>query len=706
MKKTAFFIVIILTISILAIAIVSKNQYDKIPNEASKLFEKNKNEMLSLAKKQVDSLFVNGSDTKIYPLYHNCKSRYVDGNPWENSGTAFREILYPTNYKDRLPKDIISTYHFAPENPDYKIGSDIIDGIKTEIILNSIKKEKITSFRVNWKGMWQSGWALGVNECWDGSIVQYIIIPYAISFRKQNHGIFGDYYTIDSALESAYQFLTESPQSKFKDNIVPYIDKFIQKPYINNEYYYLSPTKENFLVPRTAIAEGSAYDFYIENDYYYVFIRAFGIKKYNLVIQEEHVDYLKETYIDNERQSIKDFCKKACSVLGVLLIVFLFLFFRELKRKKQSFLQRMVRLCNPKQFIDNYNREKLEVANKIYNQALQIGENDTDAIVSLSKNIEEKLGLYVISKSEIKELKERANPKHFMNPYNSEKVTKANELYATLNTDKLSFSDYMLFMKQISELYDNGDNIKTGLKQSEATDKNKSVKTSSELTSTKNVIGEKEKKKEEANYGKTMTNKTPSQTKYDYGVYDEKNNNDITWDGFWEFIVAAIKILGVFLLSLLVLILSLMYLRAFYLGCLLSITSGILGFYLIKKFSRKKDDTPNKSKEEESPLYYIGIILFFIILLFVCFKNGGSRLLKNINTPSPSKLEMNDDHKEEVEKKSNKPTKQKVRTVDSYDNKKTFKDFDSQMKTIDGQMKMIEEKEKISKLPSEYDNYY
>ena len=73
------------------------------------------------------------------------------------------------------------------------------------------------------------------------------------------------------------------------------------------------------------------------------------------------------------------------------------------------------------------------------------------------KEIEEKMGLYIIYKSEIKKLKEKCNPKHFMKPYNSAKIAKANELYAKLDIERLSYSDYVYFKKQISELYDKDD---------------------------------------------------------------------------------------------------------------------------------------------------------------------------------------------------------------------------------------------------------
>lgn len=246
-----------------------------------------------------------------------------------------------------------------------------------------------------------------------------------------------------------------------------------------------------------------------------------------------------------------------------------------------------------------------------------------------------------------------------------------------------------------------GKSVETSIIQSKATEQNKTVETCSKLTSAKNVIEEKKNNKEEANSG--MTNKTPTQTKYDYGVYDD-NYNNIYWNGFLDFIVAAFKIFGVIFFTLLAFALSFMFIPNFYLGCILSISSGILSFYLIKKNSHTEDESSDKSKEERSPLYYTGLIVFTILLLFACYKIGESFILKSINSPSPSTIENTDAYKEEVKEK---PAKQSVHTDDSYNNdRNTSKEFDSQMKTIDNQMKMIEEKEKISRLPSENDYYY
>ena len=186
-----------------------------------------------------------------------------------------------------------------------------------------------------------------------------------------------------------------------------------------------------------------------------------------------------------------------------------------------------------------------------------------------------------------------------------------------------------------------GESVKTWISQFEAKEQDNSVETSSKLTSTNDKIGDEENKKEEVSA--SITNETSTQTKYDSVVHDDNINDEVMCDGFLEFIVAAIKILGVILISFLVLVLSLMYMRNFYLGFFLSISSGSLTYFLIKKNSRKKDDVSNASKEERSPLYYTSIILFIFLVLFVIFKSNDSLILQSINNnkkqTQPKKVE-------------------------------------------------------------------
>ena len=54
---------------------------------------------------------------------------------------------------------------------------------------------------------------------------------------------------------------------------------------------------------------------------------------------------------------------------------------------------------------------------------------------------------------EIEEIKEKLNPKNFMNPYNSEKIARANELMERLLNSGLRYAEFLVIKKNTEELY-------------------------------------------------------------------------------------------------------------------------------------------------------------------------------------------------------------------------------------------------------------
>lgn len=167
-----------------------------------------------------------------------------------------------------------------------------------------------------------------------------------------------------------------------------------------------------------------------------------------------------------------------------------------------------------------------------------------------------------------------------------------------------------------------GEGVKTRIKQFLDAEQNISADKRSKFSSTYDKNNEEEET--------SISDGTPIQTKYDFGVYDDNYKED-TWSGVFDFVITALKIVGIIFISFLVLTLSLMYIRNFYLGWLLSIGSGILTFYLIRKNSHQKDEKSNESKGGRSPLYYTGLIIFTILLIFVCYKIGERLILQSIN---------------------------------------------------------------------------
>ena len=131
----------------------------------------------------------------------------------------FDDFMDPAYTEPKLPEDVISTYHVVLED-GYR-GS--IDDVKSEIRMFNRDNDGIQTGiqRANMKGLWQTGWGLGVRENWSGGeegrrIIEYIVTPYAISFRNNNYNSLDSNSTIDYILDNAYDFYTTDNQSDFK----------------------------------------------------------------------------------------------------------------------------------------------------------------------------------------------------------------------------------------------------------------------------------------------------------------------------------------------------------------------------------------------------------------------------------------------------------------------------------------------------------
>lgn len=113
------------------------------------------------------------------------------------------------------------------------------------------------------------------------------------------------------------------------------------------------------------------------------------------------------------------------------------------RRKAETLYQRLCRLCNPKEFMQNYDKVKVDKANSIYQSLMNTNPNDKEILMEIQAIAVSELGITLIEAEEVEELKEMVNPKKFLNPYNAEKVALANELYSTLSKDGLTYNEFV-----------------------------------------------------------------------------------------------------------------------------------------------------------------------------------------------------------------------------------------------------------------------
>ena len=76
-----------------------------------------------------------------------------------------------------------------------------------------------------------------------------------------------------------------------------------------------------------------------------------------------------------------------------------------------------------------------------------------EELISYSDQAQALLGITFVSDIELNEAKKLADPANFTNPYNAEKVSKANEIFNILSQPVIKYSVYISAKNQIKELY-------------------------------------------------------------------------------------------------------------------------------------------------------------------------------------------------------------------------------------------------------------
>lgn len=111
--------------------------------------------------------------------------------------------------------------------------------------------------------------------------------------------------------------------------------------------------------------------------------------------------------------------------------------------KEENLYDKLKRLCNPANFISkgNYDKEKVDKANDIFKRLTEITYEDKDVLDEILHLAVLELGINLINKDVVEELKEKVNPKNFINPYNAEKLALSNELYAIITKVGLTYNE-------------------------------------------------------------------------------------------------------------------------------------------------------------------------------------------------------------------------------------------------------------------------
>ena len=151
-----------------------------------------------------------------------------------------------------------------------------------------------------------------------------------------------------------------------------------------------------------------------------------------------------ETAVAENRKNLLLSWGIGITILFMLLIIPLTIKERRANKiKTETLYQRLVRLCNPKNFIKEYDKDKIDKSNRLYQTLLNMDSDDKDTLMKIQSMAVSELNISLIDKEELNELKQKVNPKNFMQPYNAEKISLANELYSILSDENIDYAKMM-----------------------------------------------------------------------------------------------------------------------------------------------------------------------------------------------------------------------------------------------------------------------
>ncbi len=122
--------------------------------------------------------------------------------------------------------------------------------------------------------------------------------------------------------------------------------------------------------------------------------------------------------------------------------------------RNETYYKRLKRLCNPENFMIDYDKDKVDIANNLYSKILNTKSDDKSTIIELIEEAEENLHINFLDEVELTRLIDKLNPKNYMNPYDAEKVSLANELYDKITCSDVNLTIYLHIKEQAKPLTD------------------------------------------------------------------------------------------------------------------------------------------------------------------------------------------------------------------------------------------------------------
>lgn len=290
-------------------------------------------------------------------------------------------------------------------------------------------------------------WKITTIGCAGNYVYMYSMFPYAIGYKKT-----ADIYApnISGAIKDALDYyLSDENSCYYKSIDEGSSEDIISKiQSLSNDYYYVKKRADSTninsiekkfggVIPKSSLGSNFSCksEGYIHTNDYKVF-----------VCTTPNITYsIKEINPDQCEHEISQLETQWFFILFLLLVVIeVPLLYMEIKHKEkinETLYNKIKRLCNPSKFIKEYDKEKVDKANAIYQKLMKTSPDDKDTLYDLQSQAEEELGVSFVDLEMVEKLKKKVNPKRFMKPYNPEKVTLANELYSRLSKENISYKD-------------------------------------------------------------------------------------------------------------------------------------------------------------------------------------------------------------------------------------------------------------------------
>ena len=294
------------------------------------------------------------------------------------------------------------------------------------------------------------------------------IFPYAVGLKRQERSYYYDFIpSVETAVEEAFEFFISNPKSNFlSDNSTDqfYNGKLERGCYSRirnamseaaNEYYWIKKDDQAdyWHWGKPLFGDYTNYDkrtspmehTYMYNGYYRVFVGRTQPITYSVYRQPWHPE-------KSEKKKLLLWFGIGITLLMLGAIIPLtVLYKREEKTANEGLQDKLKRLCNPANFIKQYDKDKVEKANAIYQQLLT-GNLDNEKLMALQAQAVNELGIALIDDQLLKRLKEKVNPQRYMKPYDAEKVSLANELFSRINKEELTYEEFVEIEKESEKL--------------------------------------------------------------------------------------------------------------------------------------------------------------------------------------------------------------------------------------------------------------